>query len=193
MTFQAAKRIRAGVAALAFFASLAPAAMAQDITDAHLAAARTAMTAIQATDPYDSILPAAAEQIKGQLIANNVDLEEQISATVDEQALALASRRADLENEAARIYAAAFTEEELKAIAAFYGTEAGKKLLQNGGIVAREVNNAAGIWRRGIERDLMENVSKKLDSAGLRPPATPATPTVPAAPAEGAAPAPTQN
>jgi len=182
MTFQAAKRMRAGFAALALTVFVVPSAMAQEFTDAHLAAARSAIDAINATDPFDQILPAAAERIKGRLISNNLDLEDEISQTVDEQALALVSRRGDLEQEAARIYAAAFTEEELKAIAEFYETEVGQKLLQNGPIVAREVNSAAGIWARGIERDLLENVSKALNDAGLRQP-TPApageTPAVP--------------
>lgn len=193
MTFQAAKRIRAGFAALALTLFVAPSAMAQDFTDSHIAAARSAIDAINATDPFDSILPAAAEQIKARLIANNLDLEDAISQAVDEQALALVSRRGDLEEEAARVYAAAFTEEELTAIAEFYQTEVGKKLLQNGPIVSREVNSAAAIWGRGIERDLMENVTKALNDAGLRQPApAPDTPVVPeggadAAPASGGA------
>jgi hypothetical protein len=174
MTFHAAKRIRGGLAALAMIVSLTPAAMAQDVTEAHLTAAREAISAIEATDIYDAILPAAAEQLKTRLIANNVDLEDQITQIVDEQALALVSRRADLEQEAARIYAAAFTEDELKAIATFYKTEAGQKLLQNGPIVAREVNSSAVIWKRGIERDLLENVTKALNDAGVRAPTPPA-------------------
>jgi len=190
MTFHAAKRIRAGFAALALTVFVAPSAMAQELTDAHLAAARSAIDAINATDPFDKILPAAAEQIKARLIANNLDLEDAISQTVDEQALSLVSRRGDLEQEAARIYAAAFTEEELKAISEFYQTEVGKKLLQNGPIVSREVNSAAAIWGRGVERDLLENVTKALNDSGLRQP-TPA-PETPAAPesTDGAA---TQN
>jgi hypothetical protein len=185
MTFQAAKRIRAGFAALALTVFVAPSAMAQDVTDAHIAAARSAIDAINATDPYDKILPAAAEQIKARLIANNLDLEDAISQTVDEQALSLVARRGDLEQEAARIYAAAFTEEELKAIAQFYETEVGKKLLQNGPIVSREVNSAAAVWSRGIERDLLENVTKALNDKGLRQP-TPA-PEAPATPEGGEA------
>ena len=191
MTFQAAKRIRAGIAALALTVFVVPSAMAQEFTEAHLAAARTAIAAINATDPFDKILPAAAEQIKTRLIANNLDLEDAISQTVDEQALALVSRRGDLEQEAARIYAAAFTEDELNAIAEFYKTDVGKKLLQNGPIVSREVNSAAAIWGRGIERDLLENVTKALNDAGLRQPTpAPETPVAPEGAADGAA---TQN
>lgn len=168
MKFLAVKTFRNAVAGLALAVAVSPAALAQDISESHFAAARAAVAAVDATDAYDAILPAAAEQLKARLIASNLDLEAAITETVDEEAFKLAARRADLENEAARIYAAAFSEDELKAITEFYNSEAGKKLLQNGPIAAREINNAAGIWKRGIERDLLETVSKSLNSAGLR-------------------------
>lgn len=197
MTFQAAKRIRAGIAALALTVFVVPSVMAQEFTEAHLAAARSAISAINATDPFDNILPAAAERIKSRLISNNLDLEDAISQTVDEQALELVSRRGDLEQEAARIYAAAFTEDELNAIAQFYQTDVGKKLLQNGPIVSREVNSAAAIWGRGIERDLLENVTNALNDAGLRQPTpapeTPETPIVPEGGTDATGGATTQN
>lgn len=143
-------------------------AWAQEISDSHLSAARSAISAIQATDRFDDILPNLAEGIKQQLIANNPDLELQINEVVDTETLAMVSRRVDLEDEAARAYAQALSEEHLLAIAEFYESEAGKALLANGAIVGREVQASAGIWQRGIERDLLENVSKKLNEVAPR-------------------------
>jgi uncharacterized protein len=169
MTFQLTRQFRTMAAVVVLAAGTLPGgAIAQEVSDSHLAAARSAISSLGATDPFDDILPATAEGLKGRLIANNPDLEVEIADIVDEQTLALVSRRADLEDEAARIYAAAFTEEELSAIASFYGTEAGQKLLQNGPIVAREVNGSVQIWARGVERDLLQNVVTKMNEAGLR-------------------------
>lgn len=136
---------------------------AQDVSESHLSAARQAVSAIQATDRFDAILPNIALGLKGDLIANNPDIEEAINEIVDSETLALVSRRADLEIEAAESYAKAMSEEHLLAIAEFYQSDAGKALLQNGPIVARSVEEAAAIWQRGIQRDLTENVGKKLD------------------------------
>ncbi|RCW86302.1 DUF2059 domain-containing protein [Phyllobacterium bourgognense] len=160
------------------------AAQAQDtntnnnITPSHLAAARAAISAIKATDQFDSILPGVAQQLKGELIQKDPNLESIIGAAVDEQALALAARRADLENEAARAYAVSFSEEELNAITGFYNSEAGKKLLSEGPIVTREVMKAAGIWQRGIARDLAQAVAEKVvaAAAATAPAQAPATP-----------------
>ncbi|KAB2683990.1 MULTISPECIES: DUF2059 domain-containing protein [Brucella/Ochrobactrum group] len=138
------------------------AASAQEISEAHLEAARAAISAINATEQFDEILPNAARSLKGELIQKDPNLEALITKTVDDKALALASRRADLETESARAYAKAFSEDELKAIAAFYTSPAGKKLLSEGPIVTREVVKAANIWQNGIARDLATSVAEVL-------------------------------
>ena len=159
-------RVRGTVTAAFAFAFLAVAApaSAQDnnISESHLKAARDAVAAIHATEDFDQILPQAAAALKQELIQKNPDLQEIIIKTVDEEALALAPRRADLEKEAATAYAKMFTEDELNAIATFYTSDAGKQLLANGPIVTRELFKAADIWGRGVGRDLSANVGAKL-------------------------------
>jgi uncharacterized protein len=170
--------------AMAFAASavaLAAPVSAQEISADHLKAARAAVAAIKATDPFDNILPEGAAALKQQLINKNPDMEQVISATVDEKALALAPRRADLEREAAMAYAKGFTTEELNAIAAFYTSEPGKKLLENGPLVLRDVAKAAQIWQNGVARDLGQAVMKDLDAKMPAPPAAPVAPEAPAA------------
>lgn len=176
------------------FVAVASHAVAQEISETHLKAARDTINAVGATNSYDLLLPAAAQMLKTELIQQNPDLVDVISNTVDEKALALASRRADLEREAALVYARTFSEPELTAIAAFYNSDAGKKLLSQGPIVAREVTRAADIWQRGIQRDLATEVGKQISDivdaqvkadGGAAAPA----PAKEAAPAEGGEPA----
>ena len=158
---QRARRISmtlAAVAALAFSGS----AFAEDISESHLKAARAAVDAINATDQYDFILPSAAQTLKTELIQRNPDLQDLIIKTVDEQTLKLVPRRSDLEREAATAYARVFTEEQLNAIAAFYQSEAGIKLLSDGPIVTRELVKAARIWQNGVARDLAVAVATEI-------------------------------
>ncbi|MEM5501257.1 DUF2059 domain-containing protein [Ahrensia kielensis] len=162
------KWIKSGLLAIAITGATMAAPMAQEIAESHLEAARKAITAIQATARFDEILPEIALRITSQMIANNPDLETQINDTVDSETLALVSRRADLEKEAALVYAKSISEEDLNAIAAFYTSDAGKALLNNGAILAREVQQAASVWQRGIERDLLENVNEKLKEVAPR-------------------------
>jgi uncharacterized protein len=164
MTF--AKRVRYLTFTLAALAALAVSgtAYAQDISESHLKAARAAVDAINATDQYDGILPAAAQALKTQLIQKNPDLQELIVKTVDEQTIKLVSRRGDLEREAALAYARVFSEQQCNDIATFYKSEAGLKLLSDGPIVTRELIKAANIWQNGVARDLAQAVGESLSA-----------------------------
>lgn len=176
---------RAAAVAILLAGAFAVPASAQEISEEHLAAARATIDAINATDRYDAILPNLAERLKAEFIQASPNFQEQISAGVDEVAISLAARRSDLEREAATTYAKTFTIDELKAITAFYGTEAGKKLLTNGPLVARELAKSAEIWANGISRDLTAQSSEKLrgviDAAPVQAPAAESV----APPAEG--------
>jgi uncharacterized protein len=170
-------------ASLCMIVAFADTANAQDITSGHLKQARGAIAAIGATNQFDSVLPQAAEALKGEMIQKDPNLEALITSTVDTEVLSLAVRRADLENEAARVYAKVFTEAELKAMADFYATDVGKKLISDGPLATRQLMEAANIWQAGIARDLAQNVAEKIKAAAPVAPA-PADP----APEDGKAP-----
>ncbi|UXN04050.1 DUF2059 domain-containing protein [Bartonella sp. HY406] len=137
---------------------------AQSVTEGHLQAARKAISAIHATDQFDSFLPDTARELKNELMRRDPNLQKDISEIVNEQALALVSRRADLEREAAYAYAKYFSEQELNDIAAFYNSEAGKKLLSKGPEAVGETIKAFDVWRQAIAQDLAANVGKELNA-----------------------------
>ncbi|KAB0681853.1 DUF2059 domain-containing protein [Aureimonas leprariae] len=175
--------IRRGVlsaAVIAVAAACTP-AVAQEVAPSHLAAARAAVDAIDSTEQFDNILMNAATQIKSDLIGSNPDIQPQISDMVDEKALALAPRRADLETEVSRIYAKLFTEAELQSIADFYNSDAGKKLLKQGPVASREMLAAADVWSNGIMRDLRRSSAEGMtqllsqNGGGAGAPALPTT------------------
>ena len=151
-------------------------AHAEDVTDEQIKIARGALDALGATTNFDNILPTIAEQLKAQLIQASPNYQDIISTTVDDQALALAGRRADLEREAAATYAKTFTVDELKAITAFYTSDAGKKLLKDGPIATRELFKAADIWASGIQRDMAKATDEALKKVLPAPAPIDATP-----------------
>jgi uncharacterized protein len=176
---------RSAVLAILLSGAAAASAQAQDVTDAQIAAARQAISSMKVTDNYDNILPNLAERLKAQFIQASPNFQTQISTIVDQQALALAPRRADLEKEAATIYAKNFSNDELKQISTFFNTDAGKKLLTNQPLIAREMTRAAEIWANGISRDLNDASTNKL--RGVIDTTKVQMPVVDAAPAPAAA------
>lgn len=153
---------------------------AQEPSDEQIKAAREAISALGVTDQFDNILPMIAERLKASQIQAFPDLQQQISDIVDEKALELVQRRADLERESAAIYAKTFSEQELKDIAGFYHTDAGKKLLSDGPIAMRELLRAADIWGAGIDRDLNAAVTTEIQKIAPEP--VPADGNTPGAP-----------
>lgn len=99
MKFQNRIRRLAVACTAAALVSFSVPAFAQDVSDSHLKAARDAVASINATDAFDAILPQAAASLQASLIQKNPDLQELIGTTVSAKALAMASRRADLERE----------------------------------------------------------------------------------------------
>ena len=148
------------------FSLLASVSFAQELTETHLAAAKTALTATEATDSFDTILLGASAQLKNQLTGNSPDKAEQIGTVVDEEAIALAPRRRDLEGEAARLFATTFSETDLVEITTFFNSPAGAKYLKATPVLARELGKSARVWANGITRDLQTNVQKKLAESG---------------------------
>ena len=141
---------------------------AQDITESHLNAAKAALAASRSTTNFDILLPNLGERAKQQLISNRPDAADQISVIVDEATIGLASRRGDLELEIARIYASIFSEEELVLINEFYRSEAGQKLIRETPAIARAMDQASRVWTSCIQRDLGQEVRKKIEEAGLQ-------------------------
>jgi len=150
--------VAVALAGLGFFS----AASAQEATPEHLEAARNALDALGITEQFDEILPNQADLVQSQLTQVYPNYHEMIDQVVTDTAISLASRRGDLENEAAQIYAKIFSQEELVALADFYNSDVGQKFIQYGPIAARELSQAGDIWARGIARDLNAQAQQDL-------------------------------
>jgi len=151
-----------GLAAFLTWGGIVGPVQAQEISDAHVSAARAAIAAIKATDRFDSFLSDISIELKNELMRKDPNLEEVISQTVEEEAIKLAVRRADLEKEVALAYARHFSQEELTQIADFYNSPAGQKLLLEGPVAMDDTLASFDIWRQGMAQDLSVNVARAL-------------------------------
>jgi hypothetical protein len=65
------KRFGAGLIVASSLVFAGNLAQAQDISESHLAAARSAISALQSTDQFDTIIPTTAERLKVDIIRTN--------------------------------------------------------------------------------------------------------------------------
>ncbi|HZP21759.1 MAG TPA: DUF2059 domain-containing protein [Bauldia sp.] len=135
---------------------------AEEITPSHLAAAKQAVSVTKADRGFEDLLPSVSQQVQNQLITLRPDLYVQITDAVKAMALTVVNRRADLDNDIARIWAQAFTEDELKAITVFYQSPAGQKFLTTGPKVFADSVNAAKGWSDRVREELAEKSREEL-------------------------------
>jgi hypothetical protein len=159
--------LRAVMLGWAAIALVAGPARADEITPEHLHAALDAVLSSKMANNYDNALPAISESVQSQLIRLRPDLYQKISEVVQNVALGLASRRSDLNNDVARVWANAFSEDELKAITAFYRSPAGQKFLQVGPKVAADSVQALKGWSDRVGEELMEKSREALKQEGI--------------------------
>jgi uncharacterized protein len=161
-------RIFLGVAALVMTAVvLAASGRADEITPSHMAAALEAVHSAKASKGFDNVLPLISEKVQDQIIRIRPDLYKQITDVVQQEALKLVGRRADLDNDVARIWANAFSEDELKAISAFYKSPAGLKFVNIGPQVVAGSLQAVKGWSDRVGQELLEKSREALKTQGI--------------------------
>ena len=161
-------RILLGIAALFMTAAFLTAPVgADEITPERMAAALEAVKSAKASKGFDNVLPLLSERVQDQIIRLRPDLYKQITDVVQQEALKLIARRADLDNDVARIWANAFTEEELKAITAFYKSPAGTKFVDILPKVIGDSAQAVKGWSDRVGEELLEKSRASLKQQGV--------------------------
>ncbi|WP_208983549.1 DUF2059 domain-containing protein [Pannonibacter carbonis] len=144
-----------------------PMASAQELSDAHLAAARRAVLAAGALQSFDEILPILAEQTKTIFIQSDPSVTPVIEEVTSEVALNLADRRPDLNKVVYEVWARRLSEEELTQIGDFYESPIGKKLTELGPQLTALSIGAAQQWQDEISIEMVRAVRTELEKRGV--------------------------
>jgi hypothetical protein len=141
---------------------------AQEIGQSHLAAAERVTQSAPRTADWDRYLFQLAQQTSDRLIRQRPDLFREIAKVVDDVALELVPRRAELDNDIARIWAKNFNEEELKAIDAFFSSDIGKKYKDVAAkTIGPDMLQAAKNWRTRVGDEMLEKATEELKKRGF--------------------------
>lgn len=163
------RRVRSLVAAisLALAMSLPGPANAQEVTDAHLQAAWNAIRAVGADVDFDLAIPDIAQQVQAILLDARPDLFREIGPVVNEVAFELIARRLDLNNDAARVWALTFTEQELVEITDFYNSPTGKKFIELFDPLVQQTLQVFENWAERIFVEMLERAQLKFAQDGI--------------------------
>jgi hypothetical protein len=122
------KRARVLAAAVVIVCG-AGAASAQQPSAGAVTMAKEIISLKGATGLWEPIVPGVVEQAKNTFLQMNPQLSRDLTEVSVRLRSELAPRLAELNEEIARLYAARFTEPELKDVLAFYKTPAGRKMI----------------------------------------------------------------
>jgi hypothetical protein len=116
---------------------------------------------------FDPIVINMVEQTKGALLQTNPQLAKDLNDVSTQLRNEFAPRRAELINEAGRLYAVAFTETELRDMTAFYKSALGKKMLEREPVVLDQTFNfMQQQWAPRVGEEVMNRFRAEMKKKG---------------------------
>lgn len=125
----AARRGLVGLALACGLVAFAPTGSAQEPPAPAVAAAKELIELKGATNMFESVVPGVIETAKNMYLQTNTSLAKELNDIAAQLKNEYATKRTEISNEMARVYAQQFTEKEIKDAVAFYRTPLGKKLI----------------------------------------------------------------
>ncbi|MEE8627979.1 MULTISPECIES: DUF2059 domain-containing protein [Methylobacterium] len=152
--------------ALAQTKPASPAApQAGTITPSHLALAKEVMLSSGIARSFDSILPAFGEQIK-QAAVTRPELSKDLGEVLEKLQPELELQKQRIIETASRIYANKLTEAELRDVATFFRSPAGKRYVETQPQVLDDMVQAMQTWTQEVSEYMMVRVRAEMGKRG---------------------------
>jgi hypothetical protein len=139
--------------------------MEAEIAPERLALAMKLVELSGTTRIFDEVLPSIAEDSKNRFIRANPQMQLGIIAVVDRIAVQLVSRRPELDQYLARVWASGFSDDEMQEIVDFYTTDVGKKFSNALPQILAVQTAAAQEWGKSVSEELNVKVQQELRAA----------------------------
>ena len=166
--YPTATRLALGVAfslALVLPISIAPAA-AQQPSPAALATAKELVTVKGADALWRPVVRGVVERAKGMFMQSNPMLSKDLNEVAAKLYAEYNPRVAEVLNDAAKIYATRFTEQELKDLLAFYKSPLGKKMLVEEPAILDQNMKDATAWADKLSNEVISRMRAEMRKRG---------------------------
>jgi hypothetical protein len=165
ITNSVAGTLRILLIALASIALLAP-AQSQQPSASKIAIAKEIITIKGSANIFDPILPNLLDKSKAIFLRTNPMLSKDLNDVVAKLRTELAPRTAELVMEMAKLYATAFTDQELKDALAFYKSPLGKKMITAEPQVLDQTFNAMNEWSEKFSEEIISKMRAEMKKKG---------------------------
>ncbi len=154
----------AGLLALVL-AAMSP-AQAQQPTANALALAKEIIIVKGGNAIYEPVVPQVVEQARGLFLQSNPTLGKDINEVAAKLQAELTPRTAELLNDGARLYAARFTEQELKDVLAFYKSPVGRKVITQEPVILDQSGSNVDAWANKLADEVIAKFRAEMRKRG---------------------------
>src|SRR6185312_832134 len=143
-------------------AGFIPAAHAQQPSAASIQVAKQLIAATGATAVFNPLIAGVVEQAKILFLQQNPALAKDLNEVAAKIRTDLQPRFSEISDEVAKLYAANFTEQELKDVLGFYQSSSGKKLLTTQPKVIESSMSFAGDWANKLSDEVVAKMRDEM-------------------------------
>lgn len=119
-----------------------------------------------ATTMFDPVVPGVIETAKNTFMTTNPGLSKDLNEVSAQLRKEMGGKRIDLQNDVAKVYAGAFTEQELREALAFYRTPLGKKITNEEPRVLDRIMSTAQVWADQLADDVLSRFRAEMKKKG---------------------------
>jgi hypothetical protein len=141
-------------------------ATAQQPSAAAVQTAKEIVDVTGATALFNPLIAGVVEQAKNLFLQQNPGLAKDLNEIATKMRADLAPRFTELTDEVAKLYAAHFSEAELKQVLAFYKSPVGMKLIAEQPKVGEESLKFAQDWANKLSDQVIANMRDELKKRG---------------------------
>jgi len=148
------------------FAGVASAQQNRALSPAAMLMAKELIDLKGATSVFDPIVNGVVEYHKNLFIQSNPNLAGEIQDVAQKLTAELQSRKVEMHQQLARIYAQHFTDKELRDALAFYRSPLGKKLIAEEPKVLEDAMKNADDWSRKLAEEVITKMRAEMTRRG---------------------------
>lgn len=142
-----------------------PATPAPKYTPEHIALAREVMATSGIARSFDAMLPVFSEQVRRATVTRP-EIQKDLDDVLGKLQPELELQKQEMLNTAAQLYAARISEADLRDIATFFRSPAGKRYVETQPLVLDDVVQAMQAWTQQVSEYVMVRVRSEMGKRG---------------------------
>lgn len=161
------KPLFAALVALAMVVGVQFPANSQEISPDTLSLARQYVDLTDNAQIFETNLIRTGIETMRTVVSQNPEMAEDVSAAIGVVIEAYSTRKDELFDQFARVYALRFTDDELREIVVFYQTDVGRKLATSNSIINTELSTVMQIYQANLNIEFFAQVRAELREKGI--------------------------